>query len=132
MMTIHPLENIAATMQMPRGKSFIEQMTEINQPYTAKNIFSQLVKQIQDFESKLDQEHEVGMQLVSFGHSTQFSVSHLGYIDPSIIWFAGILSDGSHVELMQHVSQISFLLVALQRDEPEIPKTQIGFSMIDP
>lgn len=128
-MTRPPLEQLVTTLPLTRSQSFVEQMTEINQPYTAKNIFNELVERIQRFESELDQEYEVGMQLVSFGQSTQFSVSSLGYTDPSIIWFTGTLSDGSYVELVQHVSQISFLMVALQREHPEKPKTQIGFSV---
>lgn len=126
-MIFNPLEGITTTIPMSRAKSFVEQMTEINQPYTAKNIFNELIERIQNFESKLNQEHEVGMQLVTFGESTQFSVLRLGYIDPSIIWFEGILADGSHVELLQHVSQISFLMIALKREDPEIPKKPIGF-----
>lgn len=126
-MIMNPLEGITANFPLSRAKSFIEQMTEINQPYTAKNIFNELIQRIQTFESELDQEHEVGMQLVSFGQSTQFSVSRLGYTDPSIIWFEGFLADGSTVELVQHVSQISFLMVALKREDPEQPKAPIGF-----
>ena len=124
----NPLEGITASIPMSRAKSFVEQMTEINQPYTAKNIFNELIERIKKFESELNQEHEVGMQLVTFGESTQFSVLNLGYTDPSIIWFEGILADGSHVELVQHVSQISFLMIALKREDPEKPKAPIGFS----
>lgn len=126
-MIINPLEEITTNISMLRAKSFVEQMTEINQPYTAKSIFNELVQRIQRFESELNQEQEVGMQLVNFGQSTQFSVSRLGYTDPSIIWFEGVLSDGSSVQLVQHVSQISFLMVALKREHPEKPKAQIGF-----
>ena len=124
----NPLEGITASIPISRAKSFVEQMTEINQPYTAKNIFNELIERIKKFESELNQEHEVGMQLVTFGESTQFSVLSLGYTDPSIIWFEGILADGSHVELVQHVSQISFLMIALKREDPEKPKAPIGFS----
>ncbi|WP_378954106.1 DUF6173 family protein [Pelosinus sp. sgz500959] len=126
-MIMNPLEGITANIPMSRAKSFVEQMTEINQPYTAKNIFNELIQRIQKFEFELNEEHEVGMQLVSFGESTQFSVLRLGYTDPSIIWFEGVLPDGSHVELIQHVTQISFLMVALKRQDPEKPKAPIGF-----
>lgn len=126
-MTINPLEGITTTIPLLRAKSFIEQMTEVNQPYTAKSIFNELIQRIRKFESELNQDYEVGMQLVTFGNATQFSVSSLGYTDPSIIWFSGILDDGAHVELVQHVSQISFLMVALKREDPEKPKAPIGF-----
>lgn len=127
-MIINPLEGLTENISMLRATSFVEQMNEINQPYTARSIFHELVKRIQRFESELNQEHEVGMQLVNFGQSTQFSVSRLGYTDPSIIWFEGVLADNSTVQLVQHVSQISFLMVALKREHPEKPKAQIGFA----
>jgi hypothetical protein len=108
-----------------------EAMKKLYEPYTAKNIFSQLVQRIKLFDMSLDHEHEVGMQLVSFGQSIQFSVLRLGYMDPSIIWFEGILPDGSNVQLLQHVNQISFLMVAVKRQNPEKPKAPIGFCRPD-
>lgn len=112
---------------IPMLKSFGQQLTEFNQPYTAKSIFNQLVQRVQDFEAKLDQEHEVGMRLVSFGKSTEFSVARIGYLDPSLIWFQGTLADGSDVELVQHVNQISFMLIKLKRLSPQEPRCPIGF-----
>lgn len=112
---------------IPKIPNINEQITLANQPYTAKNIFLQLIQRIATFEQSLDQEHEVGIQLVNFGQSTQFCVTNIGYMDPSIIWFEGILPDESHVELMQHISQISFLTIALKRQNPERPKSPIGF-----
>ncbi|SMC34965.1 DUF6173 family protein [Sporomusa malonica] len=112
---------------IPMLKSFGQQLTEFNQAYTAKNIFNQLVERVQDFEAKLDQEHEVGMRLVSFGKSTEFSVARIGYMDPSLIWFQGTLSDGSDVELVQHVNQISFMLIKIKRESPQEPRCPIGF-----
>jgi hypothetical protein len=111
----------------PKNPSFKKQITEINQPYTAKNIFHQLVNRIQKFEASLDQKHEVGMRLVSFGQSVQFSVIKLSYMDPSLICFEGVLPDGSYVELIQHINQISFLMTAIQRQHPEQEKPKIGF-----
>lgn len=117
----------SSNLLISKAVSLKDQMVEINEPYTAKNIFQQLVQRIKRFESSLDQEHEVGMQLVSFGQSIQFSVTHIGYMDPSIIWFEGILPDESNVELVQHISQISFLMMALKRQNSEKPKSPIGF-----
>jgi hypothetical protein len=110
-----------------RAKNLTDQLITVNQPYTAQSLFNQLVQRIQSFEASLEQTHEVGMRLVHFGQSLQFSVSNLGYMDPSLIWFEGILADGSTVELIQHVSQISFLLMAVKRQNPDEPKNQIGF-----
>jgi hypothetical protein len=114
-------------MRMARVPSFKQQLLQINEPYTAKSIFRQLVQQIQHFESALNEEYEVGIKLVSFGQSVQFSVVSLGYLDPNLIWFAGLLPDGTNVELLQHISQISFLMMAVKRPDPEKPKAPIGF-----
>ncbi|MCE5284576.1 MAG: DUF6173 family protein [Pelosinus sp.] len=114
-------------MRMARVPSFKQQLMQINEPYTAKSIFRQLVQQIQHFEAALNEEYDVGIKLVSFGQSVQFSVVSLGYLDPNLIWFEGMLPDGTNVELLQHISQISFLMMAVKRAEPEKPKTPIGF-----
>lgn len=112
---------------IPMLKSFGQQLSEANQPYTAQNMFRQLVERVQEFEAKLDQEHEVGMRLVSFGKSTEFRVSRIGYLDPSLLWFQGVMPDGSDVELIQHVSQINFMLLKVRRKAPEEPRCPIGF-----
>lgn len=112
---------------LPKEETFADPIPSTNQPYSAQALFKQLVSQIKYFEKNLDHEHEVGIQLVSFGQSIQFSVTSIGYMDPSLILFEGILPDGSNVELIQHVSQISFLMMAVQRQNPEKPKAPIGF-----
>lgn len=116
-------------LAIPKVKSFQEQMRSVNQPYTAKNLFNQLVQRIQLFESTLDADKEVGIQLVNFGINTTFSVSRLGYMDPSLIWFEGTLDNGSAVQLVQHVNQISFLTMALPRQNPDEPRSPIGFCL---
>lgn len=93
----------------------------------ASEFCNQLVELINQFDSELDDEHEVAMRLVSFGQEIAFHVDGLGYYDPSLIVFLGRLSDGEPVELIQHVAQISFLLMAVKRLNPDEPKRKIGF-----
>lgn len=124
-MTFNPLS--WSLPDIPMLKSFGQQLADFNQPYTAKNIFEQLIQRVQNFEAMLDQEHEVGMRLVSFGKSTEFSVARIGCLNPSLLWFEGTLSDGSAVELVQHVSQVNFLLIKLKRQSPLEPRCPIGF-----
>jgi Family of unknown function (DUF6173) len=94
----------------------------------ASEFYTRLVEMINEFDSELDQEHEVGMRLVSFGQTVQFHVEDLGYYDPSLIRFYGRTDDNNMIELIQHVSQISFLLMAVKRLNPEEPKKKIGFT----
>lgn len=70
---------------------------------------------------------EIGIRLVSYGNTIQFSIEAIGYKDPYLIIFYGHLEDGSLIQLIQHVSQISFVLIALKRSDPEKPKAPIGF-----
>lgn len=93
---------------------------------------------IKDFESSLDDEHEVGVQLVNFGHTFTFHLNEIGFWNPSLISFTGRTDSGDSVNLIQHVSQISILLMKMKRVNKETPKRAIGFhsepgpSMTDP
>jgi hypothetical protein len=89
----------------------------------AEYILGQMIK----FDEELNPEQEVGIKLVSFGQTVTFHVSEIRCYDPCLITFRGFTDDGSRVELIQHVSQISFVLIALQKLEPEAPKRPIGF-----
>lgn len=102
--------------------------------HVEKNLASEFLKRLQlwidEFDSDLDQEHEVGVRLVSFGESVIFHLESMGYFNPSLISFCGKLDDGSPVALVQHVSQISILLMSLKRKNPEEPKQPVGFHAI--
>ncbi len=93
----------------------------------ASEFYNRLVAWITDFDKSLDPEHEVGVRLVSFGQTLVFHLENLGYWNPSLISFKGTTEDGSPVELIQHVSQISILLTRLSRRDTASPKRPIGF-----
>ncbi|PSU21965.1 hypothetical protein CTM88_20555 [Photobacterium aquimaris] len=87
--------------------------------------YERLGMYIKDFEADLDSEHEIGARLVSFGQSITFHIQKVGYHGPDIISFDGIDSNGQKVQLIQHMSQLSVLLMAMKKLEDE-PK-RIGF-----
>lgn len=93
----------------------------------ASVLYGQISRAVKVFEGQLDNEHEVGVRLVNFGQAIQFHVTEISYEDPSLIAFNGFLDDGSPVKLIQHTSQISFLLIKMKRLKPEEPKKPIGF-----
>lgn len=116
------------------NKSMLENLKAIKHPTVqvaeqnlASKFCEKLYAQIVEFDSKLDNDKEVAMRLVSFGQTVTFSVNSLGFSNPSLIHFYGMGSDGSPVELIQHVTQISFLLTSSPRENPEQPKRVIGF-----
>jgi hypothetical protein len=90
-------------------------------------VFEALESYIREFEATLTAEQEVGARLVSFGQELLLHVRQIGYSTPHLIVFDGQL-DGRNdrVRLVQHVNQLSFLLVAVPvpKDEPRLP---IGF-----
>ena len=94
---------------------------------SAKAFASRLIREMRKFESELDDNHEVAVRLVTFGQAITFHVSALGYIDPSLVVFHGYTDSNEPVELIQHVNQISFLLMRALRLDPAKPKQQIGF-----
>ncbi|URZ06783.1 DUF6173 family protein [Clostridium felsineum] len=94
------------------------------------NIFyEQLMTEIKNFDKKLDDSNSVGMKLVTFGDTIRFNILDVGYKNPYLIYFYGELEDGSPIQLIQNVNQISFVLIAMARKNPEVPKQAIGFKM---
>ena len=82
----------------------------------------------EDEDPGLPDDMQAGGRLVSAGDIT-FSIQDIGYWDPNMIVFYGELSDGSAVELVQHISQLNLLLVAVPRhDDIEKPRRIIGFN----
>ena len=95
----------------------------------ARWMFERLATYIKQFESTLDDEHEIGARLVSFGHNLTFHIEDMGYYGPDMIVFYGRNDSGEPVQLIQHTSQLSVLLVAV-RKQAERPR-RIGFILDD-
>lgn len=91
-------------------------------PEIAKKIYEEAVS----FQRNLSPEYDVAFQLVQFGMSVLVYVNNIGYIGHSLIVFSGIDTDGNPIELIQHTSQLNFLLIA-EKHEVVLPKIQIGF-----
>lgn len=61
-----------------------------------------------------------------FGHSVMMQVIEIGYEEPVLMVFRGYV-DGRLSTLIQHVSQLNFLLTSVPK-APDRPKRRIGFS----
>ncbi len=99
----------------------------------ASEFYKRLVKKINHFNESLDDEYEVGVRLVNFGQAVTFHLQDMDYLNPSLISFVGDTNPGTEtnerVELIQHVSQISILLMKLKRKDPSQPKHPFGFTI---
>src|SRR5262245_45070010 len=83
---------------------------------------------IKEFDKTLNQEEEVGVRLVSFGQTVTFHAKRVTPLNPSMLMFSGKTDDGKPIHLIQHVSQLSFLLTGLPKLDPNKPKQPYGFN----
>lgn len=80
---------------------------------------------ILDFQKSLDNEHDVAVMLTNFGSSILMEVTQIGYEESVLMVFKGYVN-GRMSTLIQHVSQLNFLLTSVPK-APEQPKRKIGF-----
>lgn len=93
----------------------------------AEAAFYRIVSYIREFEANMDAAHEVGARMVSFGDTVQFHIVDMGYWNPDIITFDGLDEAGRRMKLIQNVSQLNVLLIAMpKRAEHDEPR-RIGF-----
>ena len=127
---------LVPTYELPDAKSIpdlvntpnlMNPLVEIAESNLASEFYQRLVESINEFDESLDNKHEIGVHLVNFGQSITFHLESIDYWNPSLILFKGHKEDDAPVKLIQHVNQISILLVKLPRKEPEKPKKKIGF-----
>jgi hypothetical protein len=111
-------------MPIPELRNPLLESAEANY---ASEFYKRLVKLINDFDQGLDPQHEVGIRLVTFGQTVVFHLEDLGFWNPSLLYFSGKTYAGEPVKLIQHVSQISVLLMKMPRKDPTKPK--IGFNL---
>ena len=88
--------------------------------------FELIMEEIKTFQRDLDDEHEVGVYLASFGQCVLMNVTNIGYANPSIIYFYGFVN-GKKSTLIQHVNQLNFLLTSVEKADPDKPARRIGF-----
>jgi hypothetical protein len=78
-------------------------------------VWKSLKTYIEEFERGLDDEHEIAVRLASFGGEIIFHAERIGFSPPNVITFYGITAESDKVQLIQHVSQLSFLLKAVPK-----------------
>ncbi|WP_053240093.1 DUF6173 family protein [Pleomorphomonas koreensis] len=91
----------------------------------AEDIFNYLLKRVSEFEASLSESEEIGLQLANFGRAAEIHIRSILHHNPNILEFSGVDIDGNNVSLIQHISQLNFLLVALKPIEEK--PFRIGF-----
>lgn len=118
---------IQAFLQKELTVPNIPNIHEIKMPNPAKWMYERLMEYINNFEKDLDEDHEIGARLVSFGQTVTFHIQEIGYYGPDIISFYGINENNETVQLIQHISQLSVLLIAMTKIG-DVPR-RIGFEV---
>ena len=96
----------------------------------AQWMYTRIAQAIAAFEKTLDAEHEVGFHLVSTNGGQTMHVLDVGFWAPDLVLFFGRSGDGAPMQLMQHVTQVSLLLVAAKKEAPEEAPHRIGFEIM--
>jgi len=65
--------------------------------------------------------------MVSFGTAVQFHIVDMGYWNPDIVTFDGLDDAGNRMKLIQNVSQLNVLLIAMHKREEHEEARRIGF-----
>lgn len=95
--------------------------------HDAKYQFEIIKQRIQQLEETLDNNRCIAVKLASFGHMVMLTVKSITYANPSILIFEGTV-DNSPATLIQHVSQLNFLILTIERNPSETsPRAPIGF-----
>lgn len=92
----------------------------------ARAMYDVIVQQVKQFQDALDNDHEVGILMTAAGAGSLMIVTYIRYANPSILIFDGII-DGRPAQLIQHMTQLNFLLTSVQKS-PERPARRIGFA----
>jgi hypothetical protein len=93
--------------------------------YDAEGIFEHLMGRVKQFQAGLDEKEEIGLQLANFGLSTQLHIRSIGYKNPNLVEFHGVDPNDNEATLVQHISQLNFMLIAVKPFEEE--PYRIGF-----
>ena len=110
------LPDIPLTMNIPKAPiaySYSDTQFEILKEY------------IEEYQSSLDDEHEVGLLLTNFGQSILMQVTEISYEESVLLIFKGYVN-GKFSTLIQHVNQLNFLITSVEKS-PDKPKRKIGF-----
>ncbi len=94
----------------------------------AEWMYDRLILYIRNFEQQLDASHEIAMGFAG-GEAGVLRIEGLGFFDPDVITFYGRDEDGAKTQLIQHVTQVSVILRALRKVQPDAPARRIGFRL---
>lgn len=119
-------ETPATAEQQPLPSAFNERGVDKKSP--AEWMYDRLILYIRNFEGQLDAAHEIAMGFAG-GDAGVLRIEGVGYFDPDVVTFYGRDESGAKTQLIQHVAQVSVILRAVRKVEPNEPARRIGFRL---
>ena len=123
--TLASVAKVAQMMPSLEKAPMVQSFTSLKDYKLADTMYERLAQQISDFQDELDDEHEVGALLASFGSTILIHIKNIGYHNPHLMILYGEDDKGREVRLLQHLSQTNILLVAVKPVKG--PPKRIGF-----
>ena len=93
----------------------------------ACSISRKLYNQIIMYQNTLSDSEDVIISLVQFNQTTTILVQSIGHIGNNLIYFRGTDNYGKPLVLIQHVSQLNFLICTQKMEDKTNEKRKIGF-----
>src|SRR5687768_6538895 len=109
--TVRQIALPSMEIQVPDLPELQTPMKATAEANSAEALHEKLLYWIGDFERSLGPDEEIGVRLVSFGQSVVLHVDAVAHDNPSLIVFHGRLDDGQKVTVIQHIAQLSFMLL---------------------
>ncbi|MEO8240758.1 MAG: DUF6173 family protein [bacterium] len=94
----------------------------------AQSAYERLVLYIRAFEQQLNADQEVAIGFAG-SEAGVLRIEGIGYFDPDIVTFYGADEAGMKMQLIQHVNQLSVLLRAQPKSDPNDAPRRIGFNL---
>ena len=116
--TFRQLNESMANIKPPRNFQLADYQYEV------------IMDSIKKFEQILNPNEEIALKLASFGQTVILNVTGISYSNPSLIHFYGYV-DGKKATIIQHINQLSFMMMAVPVDNPDKKPRRIGFKTGD-
>ncbi|MBC9246960.1 hypothetical protein H4P12_09575 [Paracoccus sp. 11-3] len=94
--------------------------------HAAEEVFNHILGRVKQFQAEMPDEHELGLQLPDLGGGHALHVRGMGFKNPNIIEFYGMLDGERQVAIIQHISQLNFMMIAVPPPADQKPY-RIGF-----
>lgn len=88
--------------------------------------YEKIKEQVNKFQVDLSNDEDVCVSLACFGSNIVMQVNEIGFQNPDLLYFYGYIN-GEKAQLIQHTSQLNFLLVAVKKSDPNSAPRRIGF-----